>query len=1064
MNRKILAVALAAIMVVAALPATIAMAQAQEGGVRTLTDVASPGSDVVFFINLTYLRNALGWVGSEVAIYLSGDGTAVIGDNDLKIVDFIYVAEDDYVAGTLRLPSATTLRDIVGDYDPQTDTGYLYIKVTDGRNVAVSTRILIVFNTNAFITVKGTKLADPYGPLETTNKFCYKVNLTTINQKLAVDGKDINFSRTDITYYLYVKFTNANSTVTAFYGEAQNNTLSNIASDLFTIDLAGTYAITNNTSGETLFRFNGTLKDFALPAGPILEESIKGILVNAVEFNIVFTIETDETEFLNGSVILIHNNQVVGKAPAGHNISVTPLSFGYEGTIEIYPSVAFANYTESGVTVADQANPNDQVTLILKHFPANAMILITIYRLSGDAYEPLVTINATDLYGAYTDANGTATVTIDLPEAPYGGLPYAFVATAGGVTGLPAINTTSNAIVNLPIYPYLEVYAFQDDGTPRYPAGGPTAWGDYLLVKGHGFLPEAVNLVAVSAATSAEIFDIIELAGISGNNITVLGNGTFIAIAKIPLDASNETFLVVGKGVTPSDSGKSTTTLYFELGEPTVQKVYVNPTPVIVNATYGYIELGLDPAYPFPAVWEDLTNRIFTLELIGFDATNFKNVSINITDGTLNRILEKGGEPLVNLTLTNGYLLIKDIEVPVIPYSNYSIKVYNSTAPGYYEMTYEPLIKIKPTAAFIDPLTGDYTKSVTIMAILDLNVTGYGWPANVEMQWDIVEYKMLGFENFSIVTISGTGANKTVTPVSTGANGYFTGVTQLSLYISALGTYHIQIHPKNQPDVNDILTVVIGQAPQLIVNVETAKTKVTGDHVDIWIQVLFDGEPANNTQVPGVEVTVYAMVNGGLVTIVNGALAEYVAEGLWYYGFSIDPAYKGYDLAVVVKAKGRYLPYLPQKTAYDIATLTVAGGLQDQLDAIQEQATAAAAGVAQLQEQVAALQTAVDAISAKLDQIQGSLNDIAGNVAAANDKLDQLAAAVNELSGKLDDLSNKMDQLQNNVQQTLDQFKTEVADTVGQASGTAKNWGIINAVLTILVLIVAIYLVTKKSP
>ena len=1062
--KRIMAAILIALLAVGLLPTVSLVAKAQEtqSGVEVITYVASPNGQVKFFVNLTYLRNTLGWVGSDVEIYVSGDGQAVINPNDVKIAPpqgRFYVAEVEYVAGTLLLPGADILKELAiagGTYDAASNTGFIYIKVTDGSNVAVSKRILIVFNPDDYIVVKGTKLAYPYGPLDTTDTFCFKINLTQINSRLP-SYKQINFSTTEnITYKVELKFVSgAAAPFKAFVANITNSTVvGGPLSDNFNVDTVTAY--------DAFFRFNGTLKDFALPAnGNIETENINGIEVTGVVFNQIFNIYVNDTTNLTGSVLLVENNVEDMVIPTGYVIANLTLSLGFAQTVTIYPSIEYLGYVENASTVPGQLNPNDQVQLYLRHFPANGVIYVTIWRYDEGTFTPLLTdINVTALTGKITDANGTANITLTLPEATYGGYPYAFTAKVEGLVGLPAVNVTTESIVLPPIIPYVEAYAAQADGTFRWPAGGPTAWGDYLLVKGHGFLQEPVNIVAISESTGAELFDLAELVSYGAANVTVFGNGTFIAIVKIPNETGiNQSFYVLGKGATPSDNGRSVASFYFHLGDALVQKVYVNPVPVIKNATYGYISLGLDPAYPYPASWEDLANREFTLEVIGLDPVNFAKVSVNITNDVINLVLDN----LVNLTPVNGYLKIDEVQVPVVPMGAYNITVYNSTSPGVKVVT-DPAseIYVRPTAAFIDPLKGDYTKIVSIMAILDLNVTGYGWPANVLMQWDIVELEMLGFANFTIVRFT---SPTTTEDVYTNSLGAFNGTIRLSLFISNIGTYHIRIHPKDQVNVSDTLTVAIGEMPKLIVNVETAKTKVTGDVVDVWVQVLFStGELANNTQIIEVTVSVYAYEGGEKVPLVAGAAATYMGEGLWHYAFTIDPEYKGKDLVVVVEAKGRYLPYLPIQSGYDIAAITVAGGLEDQITNVQTGLEQLANAIADLSDQVSQVAATLDQIQAALGNIQNTLGDINTGIANANDKLDQIITSLNDLSNMVDTLSSKLDQTANDLKASLDQFKADVQQAVQPASSTAKTWGIINAVLILIIGVAIIAALLRSKP
>ena len=1061
--KRIQAAILIALMAVSLLPAVpmVAHAQSTSGGVEIVTYVVSPMGEVGFFINLTYLRTALGWVGSDIAIYISGDGEAVINDYDVKIAPpgdgRFYVAEVEYVAGTLKLPSEEVLKELTiqgGTYDEASDTGFIYIKVTDGSNVAVSKRVLVVFSPQNYTVVKGLDLADPFGPLNTTNKFCFKINLTKINERL-ISYKQINFSDTNKTYEVALEFTSgAAGPYTAFEANITNETVvSGPFSYFFDIDMV--------TATDGFFRFNGTLKDFALPSnGNIATVNLDGIEVTGVVFDLTLNIYLNTSVFLNGSTLVVYKNEESHIEFDGYGLRNLSVSLGIlETQVTIYPSIEYLGYSENASTVPGQINPNDQVHLLLRHFPANGVILVTIWRLDGGIFTPLVVdINMTE-YGYMTDADGVANITLRLPEATYGGYPYAFTAEVEGLVGIPALNATLHEIVTPRIIPYVEAYAAQADGTFRWPAGGPTAWGDYLLVKGHGFLQEYIDLVAISVDTGRELFDLKELLSYGSTNITVFDNGTFIVIAKIPKETgSDQDFYVLGKGATSHDSGRSVTSFYFSLGDPLVEKVYVNPTPVIVNATYGYIDLGLEPAYPYPAEWESIDNRVFQIEAIGLDPVDFNMVSINITDGVVNLLLDD----LVNLTPVNGYLNITNVHVPVVPMSEYDIVVYNSTATGIQIVT-DPnsRVVVMPTAAFIDPLNGGYTKLLSLMAVIDVNVTGYGWPANVKMEWDIIELEMLGFANFSIVRFI---TNTTTEDVYTSSLGAFEGTIRLSLYISNLGTYHLRIHPKDQPDVNDILTVVIGEMPKLIVNVETAKTKVTGDVVDIWIQILFStGELASEEQIVCVKVSVYAYEDGAKVPLVEGAAPTYMGEGLWHYAFTIDPEYKGKDLAVVVKAKGRYLPYLPIQSAYDIAALTVSGGLVDQIGDVQDSVQQVANAINNLASQVRQIATTLNDIQATLGDIQATLGDINTGITDANDKLDQVITGIGDLNNAISQLGTKLDQTTSNIQSTLDQFKADVQEAVQPASSTARTWGIINAVL-ILIIGVAIIAALLRRP
>jgi len=1133
-RKSIMALALAALMLLPALPVTN-LVTAQEQGVGLLTQIASPGSIVQFYVNLTYLRNALGWVGSDIKIFISADGLGQLSPNDYPLFnnDTIYVAPYNFFVGEIRLPDAGILQQV----GVTPDNPYVYIKVWDGQNIAVSPRLLVVFNVSDYLKAKGLLLADPYGPLGTTNKFCFKANLTEINQ---LADNPIHFNTTD-SYIVLVEFISGTVSYTAFNATVSSNTVNNAASQLFNIDANGTYATTNATTGETLFRFNGTLKDFALNTSAAYQTfDLSGIKVDGAVFGVNFKVLRD------GDVRNITEPYLYGidygttytliKKNTNDTYTVAALSLGYIESVVIFPSVAYDGYTEAGTTVAGQVNPHDTVTLTLKHYPVNnasANVTITIWRLVDGVYTPLTQVLLTNVsFGA-----GNATVNVTLPDATYGGFPYTFTATVYDITGLPAINATAAAIANIPIKPYIDLYAFNASGDAVLNATATVvAWGDYLLVKGYGFLQEPINVVAINTTTGSPIFDLIELAGFNGtsqvDNITVLSDGTFVAIVKVPADAPvkvNDTVAALAAGATDTDAGVSTSTLTFTLGG-NVTKVYVNPTPKIKledGTIVACIKLGLAPAYPYPAVWEPEANRILVIEAIGLDANLFQKVNINITNGNISKLLEDiEGNALANLTVTNGYVIVgvdTIVPVPVIPYGPYNVTVYNATTPANNVTNAKGKgVNITGTAAFTDPVSGNYTKQVILLAPMALNVTGYGWPANVTMQWDV---PIIQQKNLIIVGINGTGA------ATTNASGYFVGIIPLALYLSTSGTYEIVIHPENATEINDTLVVVIGQPPALLVKVDTAKTKMVGDKVDIWILVFFADGTLATAENTNVTVTVYAMLDAGLLKIKEGQ-AKPVEDGLWYCSVEItDDLLKGKDIAVFVEATSVYVKGIPPQTSYDLAAFTVAGVAADTLESIANTTAAineSLASLGNLGEQLAMINEALANITAKLDAIIAAINETSANIAASIasinttlagvteklnsicDKLDTItttleavaakvnenAAAIAEVSTKVDqvanevaavgnkvdevsnkidqlavdlqnrinELSGKIDQLQNNVQQTLDQIAQNTTATADQAANAAKTWGIINLVVSLIILAAVALVIAKKKP
>ena len=1062
MNWKTLfAVSLAILMVIPVVPVAIPAAAAT-GGVVVPPVVVGPGAPVAFYVNLTYLRTTLGWIGSQVELYWSDNGFATLtsGVNiPVQLIEngvpttAIYTADVDYVAGTIIAPSGTDLATLLHN----ASSGYIYLKVSDGNNIAVSARILIVADTKQYLTVNAEKLAFAYGPLGTTNYFEFTANLTELNSILAPEGNQIWFNETTMNYTVNILLISPSGfTYTAASANVSNNTVTaGPFSDVFTLDWFN--ATTNGTTGETVVFFNGTLKDFPLSQSMGTgSDTFKGITdIHYVPFSLSFQVLGNQTILLNGPTRVIDNNVVSSGSVTTYMLPDMRVTLGYPDTIDIYPSVEYIGFTDnvSANTPTGQVNPNDLITLTLHNYPANSnIVLVRIFRydMATDSFSSFDLVNLTGVFT--TAADGSATITFRLPEDPYGGLKYAFVvcvADAYGVMrGMPTTNTTGNSVLLLPIAPYVEAFAATDDGTFRLTLAGPTAPGDYILVKGHGFLQEPINLTANLASNLASVlFDVEELAsyGLVGG-IQVFSNGTFIAVAKIPSTAwTNQSFKIVANGATATDTGFHVGNFTFDLGNNIdgVQKVYVNPTPVIVNATYAYIALGLSPAYPYPATWEDEMYREFTVEVIGLDPVSFSMVTVNLTDGVYSSTLA------VNQTPVNGYLLFENVPVPVVPYGDYSIKVFNVTAPTIYEMSAFPQVNVTPTAALQDPLTGDWMKTVTLIGVTDVNVTGYGWPANAPMEWDINELAMLGYVNFTIKTLDKTAQ------AYTNASGAFIGLLEVSLYISTPGMYHLTIHPTGS-SLSDVVALNIGVAPSLVAIVDTGKTKVTGDYVDVWVLVKFSNEElATPDKVSEVRVFVYAYTDAGMISVNSpaGELATYTGiPGLWHYTFYLNPSLKGEDLAIFVTAKGQYLPYLPVQEAHDLAALTVSGELVNMLDDLGNK-------LASINDTVTSISSTVSDISGKLDDVTSTLgtikNDVRDLSTAVNGlqtTLGTISTDLGNLQNSVNDLSGKVDSAKGEILNAISKLGADTKDGISQVGSGVKNFGIASVVLLIILL------------
>lgn len=972
-GKLIIGAMLVAMLVLAYAPALPANAQSQY--VEVLTQVVTENNVIYFEANLTALRNSLGWVGSEILIYVSNNGLSTITNNesvDYKVVGPIYVATESYVAGTIVINS-TIVNKLLGG-----NSGYLYIKITDGSNIVASNRFYVVTNVSDVIKVTpdshnlsfvNNTLVDSY------NTFTYKLDTTSL-------GLTVNLSASNVT----VKFIAGTSTLEAFnytYNSSltvQQN-LDNATSQIFNL----TYKFIN----ETVVAFNGTLEEFPLPVLNAVA-TVLGKPVNFTEFK--FTMEASSGTISLSNVHVITNSQDVGHSDTYSLENVTVNIGSINATINIFPSIEITGTNTTLAGTPTDLNPGDNLTITVHQFP-NSGSPLTVCLFNANTGAKVASIATTVTVSNY----GNATFNVTLPEKPYGGQPlFVMVKEGTNIRGLPTDT-------NITVKPYIDVAFVKNDGTfAQFNTVNVTAPGDYVLIKGYGFLPN--DNVTVSTYYNGQYVDnLLVLLDIDGDqNLTVQQNGTFFALFRIPTnaDTSISNFTIVAHGDTTGDSGTSLITFNYTFGSATA-KVFVNPQAEWVNTTVWnessakVVQTPVSEGYPYEVPWQTGGTREFTVELIG----------MNFTQGVI-ALNQTAAGPFFNatsVTISEGYFN-GTVEIPVAPYGNFYVTAMNASNTNANFTTYQAMITIKNTARAIDPValqlngTINYTLIVYLGSPENFTVLGYGWPAG-----DTIN---------ATITKEGSAATETIIVTTVATNGTFNATVAIADFLNQTGngTYTVTLYDANNsavPKVN--ITVYYSITPTVTIKIYTGTLKLTypGDTVDVFTLVYLGGSPADGDQLYSskVLVTVYYYNGTQLVTLVDNGEAHYTGvPGIWHYRFHVPVTVKGDDLLIKVTATVRPKFYMLPQTDTDYASLTVAGSLEDLLAKIEDMGNSLTANMTEVQATLQHILSALAGINMTLVDINGQLVAVEQ---AVNNAASQISSQIGSSTAQIEnDMAN----------------------------------------------------------
>ena len=938
------------------------------GSVQVFTLVASGGSEITFAINVTALRQAPQWVAAQIDIYLDDNGFAQIDAESIRLTPApLDISGIDYVVGTVRLPPASV---ILSTFTGITG-GKLYIKVFGGPQlVAVSNPFIFLPSTAGIIEFNDDRYAYFTHPLfGANNTLNFTVNFTSVNSLLAAAG----LTTIDLTRF------NLTANITSDDGDQELNLYRRTTVPSESSEVISPITSSTTPAGDVL-SVEGNITDFPLisPENQLPAGQTRGLLgVNFERFTMEFLVE-NETVDLSGNIIVVRAGAEEQRITGGMwSEDLILASLSYEGFIDIFPSAGFdprptptgdVEPTISGPT--DEVNVFDNITVELHNFPPNENISVTFYWFDPTAGTYTLVpgtgvFNATAMSGFTTGTNGAALIEVFVPGGQYGGRVVALqmgTFNTGFFLGLPTTNTTV-------IEPFIILAPFGADGsllpdTETLTTPMSFAPNDYLLVKGHGFIQESIQVEA-RFTNGTLIGPLTPLLDFPDNDdvITVLSNGSFSTVMRAPPNAlpSATTVNFFAAGTTATNNGTSRNPGSISY----TPKVYVNATPEFMSFGNAQLMLGLFPAYPAPAVWEDPSTRFFTAEVIGLDAASYPSVFLNFSSA----IFEETITPAV-FTPSNGYLRFDGLPVPVVPYGDYDVEVVNATTNTMIVDT-DPVsrVGVRNTIAAIDPLTGEFRGPATPLFLggpQPFNVTGYGWHPNDDVFFDIAQAGVFGI---FLVTTDGRGSFENAT-------------VQFDLFVLTSGTFTVNFTQPGTPMLWRALTVVVGVPPALEVMVEAGTIRFAGETVDLWLFVLFGDERATEDQISVIHIFVSAQVDGlGYVKVLTGAAAvpQFLEPGVWHLSFTVPPELAGEDLVVIGHAVGRYAPNFPDDEDWDTTIITVPGTLEDYLQSISGK---------------------VDQVLDALEEVNATIVDVvAAGVAEINTTVGMLIMDIEEMFG-----------------------------------------------------------------
>ncbi len=755
-------------------------------------------------------------------------------------------------------------------------------------------------------------------------------------------------------------------------------------------------------------------------------------------------------------------------------------------TLKVYPSLTLdLNITTvvgTGTIVGSQMNPGDIFTVTGHNLPASAnfsSVCLSYWNTGSKTFEVWKAIDQG--HDAQVNSDGTLTATAEVPAHWYGGETF-YPILKVNMTGT-MYRTWITKSNGMQIFPYTEAYYLDTDGM-FYPVdGADLAPGDYILIKGYGFITSEdltpfVSYDLTNATTALKsMITLSDIQGLDTNGDGMIdallvkddATGNISLVVRLPADI-NTTKLSSGfkfglKG-TEDNVGFSLDTGNSVIYDGSTDKIFVwpygdNVARFFANTTTLEVTSNLNDVtvYPYKA-YEYISgisegNVKFVVEIIGFPEYYNSTLDINLDGPVFYKLISLSATS----DLVQGYKELT-FEVPTLPNGLYMIYANESnTSTGFDDTS---MYGVNITCVIGYRLSGSESYELltgTITARPGANITfiGFGLDPNA---WTKV---------YSDVPYLSTPLASTTTDDNGTFNTTLSTTYMLQIFGRDSGVFQMKV--KTYPyGCSQRFTLIISEKPLFEISVKTDPNAFVGDTIYVSVKFLLKyktdvvpmlSQPSDVAKLEYLELWfIYGPsdvkqikitdLNTAPVVYVNPETSEVVVA------YVIDHQPENGNLVVDALAKASIFGGYFQSTATDHAVVSVDTELANM---VNNAATAAGEAKTAAENAANAAQQAATAAS--------DAKTAASNAATAAQKAataaQNAANAATAAQKSADSAAQKITSVGDSLSKQIKDVSSKI-DTANSAAGSAKTYSLVNTILIIITLLVAIYLVAKMKP
>ncbi|MEB3772523.1 MAG: hypothetical protein GSR82_02450 [Desulfurococcales archaeon] len=759
--------------------------------------------------------------------------------------------------------------------------------------------------------------------------------------------------------------------------------------------------------------------------------------------------------------------------------------------IEVYPSIEL-NYNDTTLVgslptsiLGSQLNPGDEFVVTGHNLPADAnfsAVCLAYWDAESGAFKVWKADLVSLPVGSKVLPDGTLMADAIIPAHWYGGKMF-YPILRVNVTGT-LYRTWVTESSGMKIFPYTKAYYLGNDGDFHSANNAKLAPGDYILIKGYGFITTEDLTPFVSydlTNLTTALKSMITLSDIQGLDTDGDGmvdvlfvkndtTGDISLVVRLPADvnttklSSGFRFGLKGTGDNVGLSlDKATSAVYdgsaykifvWPYGDD-VARFFANTTSLEVKSNYKDVMVYPYEAYEYINGLSESDVK-FAVEIIGYPEYNNATLDVNLNGPVFYKLAS------LNATsdLVQGYKELV-FKTPTLPFGVYPVFVNESNSSTYtfhrtsnYGVNITCIVGYKLSGSeSYEMLTG------TITAKPGANITfiGFGFEAGKPTKvYSYVPY--LGTHLAMTETDDYGSFNVTMsTKYLLQLTGRDSGVFQMKLYTYPSGC-------------KQMFTLVISEKPLFEISVKTDPNAFVGDTIYVSVKLLLKyktdvlpmlSQPSDLAKLEYIELWfIYSPndVKQVKITDLNSAPVVYVnpETSEVVIAYVIDHQPENGNLVVDALAKASIFGGYFESTATDHAVVSVDTTLANMVNK-----AATAAGEAK---------TAAENAANAAQQAANAANDAktaASNAATAAQKAASAAQSAASAASAAQKSANSAAQKITSVGDSLSKQIKDVSskiDTANSAAGSAKTYSLVNTILIIITLLVAIYLVAKMKP